>query len=651
MLKKKTAELSAYLKEILKDDVVALDKIEEFRQCALQEYAHTQINTQKLESILDNVFEGIVSINASGTVASFNKSAEEIFGYDASDVIGKNVKMLMPEPYHSEHDGYLHNYKTTHVKKIIGIGREVLGQRKDKTTFPLYLAVTEIQYDDEPLFIGLVRDLSEQKHLEKMKNEFISTVSHELRTPLTSIQGSLSLINSGVMGEVNEKIKPLLSIALNNSERLISLINDILDIEKIESGKMEFDFQEYNLVTLIEEALQMNAGYAKKYGVNMEFITNEKKVLAHVDKNRFQQVMSNLLSNAIKYSPKSEAVKIKLSLEKQSVKVEVIDKGEGIDKEFQKRIFQKFAQADASNTKQKGGTGLGLNITKAIVEQMGGTIGFEPEQDKGTRFYFTLPIAEKNNAVSLADETKEFYAKVLIVEDDHDIAKLISLMLQGENIRCDIAYDALNAKKLLLENKYDAMTLDIDLPDQDGYALLEELRTHAEYADLPVIIVSANVVKKEPKPENLALNFKVINSLIKPIDQKELISSLKNALHPNENKLPTLLHVEDDKDIASLSKILLEDIANVELATTKKEAMQMINTRHYDMLLLDIMLPDGSIEDILPEIKEKYPSLPVILFTAQEVNKTLKDKVSKALIKSRTSNVEFLDTIKNILAK
>jgi len=172
-----------------------------------------------------------------------NQAACRIFGYDVSEVIGKNVKMLMPEPYHGEHDGYLHNYVSTGHKKIIGIGRQVVGLRKDGSTFPMDLAVSEMQLKGWRLFTGVVRDITERVRIERMKSEFISTVSHELRTPLTSIRGSLGLVMGGSAGVLPEQAKTLIDIAGKNCERLIQLVNDILDMEKIEAGRIEFQLQ------------------------------------------------------------------------------------------------------------------------------------------------------------------------------------------------------------------------------------------------------------------------------------------------------------------------------------------------------------------------------------------------------------------------
>jgi PAS domain S-box-containing protein len=353
---------------------------------------------ERTQSILDNVHDGIITIDEIGTVKSLNSSATRIFGFSAEEVIGRNVKMLMPEPYHSAHDGYLHNYMTTGTAKIIGIGREVMGKRKDGELFPMDLAVTEVRLAGQRIFIGLVRDITDRKRIERMQREFVSTVSHELRTPLTSIRGALGLISGGALGPLSTQAKQLVDIANKNSERLTNLINDLLDMDKIVNGKMEFNFHVQPLVPLVEQAIEANHGYGDQYHVKFKLVKADSTAIAKVDDQRLIQVLANLLSNAAKFSPAGSQVDILVTTEDNLARISVIDHGEGISEEFQKRIFQKFSQADSSDTRSKGGTGLGLAISKEFVEQMGGKIGFHVEPSKGTTFFVELPLASMGNS-------------------------------------------------------------------------------------------------------------------------------------------------------------------------------------------------------------------------------------------------------------
>jgi len=339
-------------------------------------------------SIVENMVDGLIIIDEIGTIQSFNPAASTIFGYQSYEVIGQNIKMLMPNPYHDEHDNYLSNYKRTSIRKIIGIGRELEGCRKDGSVFPLDLAVSELHIDGEHLYLGTLRDITERKQIEKMKTEFVSTVSHELRTPLTAIRGSLGLITGGALGKLPEKVNGMLTIAGNNTQRLLLLINDILDIQKIESGNMEFAFQKVLLTPFIEQALQDNEAYGEEYDVKFVMTDSITDATIFVDKDRLMQVITNLLSNSAKFSNKGATVELSVTrLLGNMIRISVIDQGCGIPKEFHPKLFDKFTQSDSSDTRQIGGTGLGLSISKAITEKLGGTLSFVSTEGIGTSFF------------------------------------------------------------------------------------------------------------------------------------------------------------------------------------------------------------------------------------------------------------------------
>jgi PAS domain S-box-containing protein len=239
--------------------------------------------------------------------------------------------------------------------------------------------------------VGLSRDITARHEVERMKNEFVATVSHELRTPLTSIRGSLGLLAGGVVGPVPATAQAMLDIALKNSERLTRLVDDILDIAKIESGRMVFNMAPLDLTRLVGQAIEANRSYAEQHGVTFLLARTEQQALVRADVDRLTQVIANLLSNAAKFSPRDATVEIAIDRLDRRLRVAVADHGPGITEEFSGRIFGKFAQADASDTRQKGGTGLGLSIAKALIERMGGRIWFSSTIDVGSTFYIDLP--------------------------------------------------------------------------------------------------------------------------------------------------------------------------------------------------------------------------------------------------------------------
>ncbi|MBF0588339.1 MAG: CHASE domain-containing protein [Magnetococcales bacterium] len=346
----------------------------------------------KNRTIVETTVNGLITINGRGVVESFNPAAEKMFGYEAHQVIGHNISMLMPEPYHSAHDGYLKHYGETGHGAIIGVGREVQGRRQDGSIFPIYLSVGEQEVKGKKTFVGFIVDITQQKEAERLKSEFVSTVSHELRTPLTSIKGMLGLVLGGVVGELTPKATEMLNKAMENTNRLTLLINDILDMEKIQSGRMAFDCTSIPLGTFLQQALSSNQGYGEKFKVSLrlENPPSDGKVI-YGDANRLHQVLSNLISNAIKFS--SEQGEVLLTIEElgEMTRISVTDHGLGIPEAFRGRIFHKFAQADGSNTRNISGTGLGLAISKTIIEQHGGRIGFDSVEGEGSVFHIDLP--------------------------------------------------------------------------------------------------------------------------------------------------------------------------------------------------------------------------------------------------------------------
>lgn len=253
------------------------------------------------------------------------------------------------------------------------------------------ISAETVELDGRPHHLFVTEDVSERKRIDRLKNEFIATVSHEIRTPLTSISGSLSLLAGGAAGNVSQSAHRLLSIAQSNSERLVRLVNDILDLEKIEAGQLVFRNRPIDLDDFAEQALTVNQAYGDQYGVQFRITNREPDAMVNADRDRLDQIFANLLSNAAKFSPRDSDVEISVRRQNGMVRTAVTDYGPGIPEEFRDRIFEKFTQADSSDARRIKGTGLGLNIVKQIVEQMGGTVGCELNSGRGTTIYFDLP--------------------------------------------------------------------------------------------------------------------------------------------------------------------------------------------------------------------------------------------------------------------
>ncbi|WP_127903928.1 CHASE domain-containing protein [Solirhodobacter olei] len=351
-------------------------------------------------------------------------------------------------------------------------------------------------------FVAQVQDITEQKKVERIKNEFVATVSHELRTPLTSINGSLGLVLNGVAGTVPEKAHKMLSIAHKNCSRLILLVNDILDMEKLSSGKMTFDLVEAPIGQLVAQSAADTRPYAEPAGVRFVLTEPEEELYARVDTNRFQQIMANLLSNAVKFSPPGGAVEIATERLGGLVRVTVTDHGSGVPVEFRSKIFGAFSQADSSSTRKKPGTGLGLSITRQMVERMGGTIGFDSEPDVETTFWFTLPLSNTHEAATTPlEKTEPIPAvdrpRILHVDEDSDFSHILAASF-GTRAEIVHARSLVEARGLIEATPFDLAILDETGQDGDCGRIIALLLERNP--DIPVIALTANDV---PWPSHL----------------------------------------------------------------------------------------------------------------------------------------------------
>jgi len=352
----------------------------------------------RAEAIVRDIRDGIITFTQSGKLLSFNPGAERIFGYGLAEVLDTPVSRLFKHGDEPRDDPALTISRLQQTAAKGSAPLELEGVRKDGSRVPIELTLSSGKSGSRTVYTGLVRDISEREEMDRMKNEFISTVSHELRTPLTSINASIGLLSDGVMGELPPETREMLAIARSNSDRLLRLINDILDIEKIESGQVEYELQVLEVRPLVEQALASARATADPLSVSFSVHDSAPGARIRTDGDRLLQVLTNLLSNATKFSPRGGVVGVTIARRDGSIRMSVSDEGPGIPESFRQRVFQKFAQADASDRRQKGGTGLGLSICKAILEQLGGQIDFETESGKGTTLFFDLPEWSERHA-------------------------------------------------------------------------------------------------------------------------------------------------------------------------------------------------------------------------------------------------------------
>ncbi len=500
--------------------------------------------------------------------------------------------------------------------------------------------------DDDTIHL-IAQDITDQKRVERMKNEFVSTVSHELRTPLTSIRGSLDLIGSGVTGEIPEESKRLLEIARNNCSRLVLLINDILDMEKIEAGRIELRAEAHDVVQLVERALRENEGYASQHGVSFALVSAAAGSWAMVDPDRLIQVLTNLLSNAAKFAPQGSEVEVSVTREGSSVRVSVRDHGDGIPVKFRQQIFEKFAQADSSDARKRGGTGLGLSISKAIVERFGGTIDFETELGAGSTFYFDLPVIAAALEPVSEDPVRED-PRVLVCEDDLDVSAKLREILEDSGYACHVVHSAAEASESLTSRRYDAMILDLVLPGEDGVSFIRRLRADRATRSMPIIVTSMRA--GEGRDEMCGSAAGVVDWIDKPIDEQRLLAGIHAATIKSESGRRRILHVEDDPDVRVLVEKLLADVAEVTSVGTMAEARAALSRESFDLALLDCRLPDGRGTELLPLLNDaECGPIPAVIFSAYEMTATEAKDAAAVLMKSQVSGDALRDTIRSLI--
>jgi PAS domain S-box-containing protein len=451
------------------------------RRAAEQALRHSE---QRTRSILDNMLAGLITIDGDAKIESVNRAAEAIFGYASAELVGRSLGMLVPETV-----GDRAAYLRTAFPRAIGRITEWQGQRKNGDVFPFELSMFEFTTGTGTRFFGgSVRDVSERHAVEKLKQEFVSTVSHELRTPLTSIRGSLSLLGGGVLGDLSDEAREMVTIAERNCVRLIALVNDILDLERLEHGRLHMDIEAAPLRDVVARAREAVQAFADDRQVTLEM--DPTPIVVQGDAGRLVQVLVNLVSNAVKFSAPGGSVRVAVEEAGDKARIAVIDHGRGVPASHRAAIFERFRQVESSDSREKGGTGLGLAICKAIVEQHGGEIGVDSEEGKGSTFWFTIPSAPAVDGFLEMFRVADGRPDVLVADHDAALLGVVVRHLVGAGVSVRVAFDAAEAERVIRETAPRLLVVDLGLPEGEGRELLDRLRGDERLALLPVLVYS-----------------------------------------------------------------------------------------------------------------------------------------------------------------
>jgi signal transduction histidine kinase/CheY-like chemotaxis protein len=469
--------------------------------------------------------------------------------------------------------------------------------------------------------------LNQRSELDTLKDEFISTVSHELRTPLTSIRGALGLLSSGIIGDVDAKALNLLRIAVTNTDRLIRLINDILDLERMESGRAPLQIRRCSLRDLAQQAIDTMTPMADASSVHLHLEPSTVAQAAYPealffdgDADRILQVLTNLLSNAIKFSPAASTVRIHTEATSDSILLKVVDEGRGIPTDKLDTIFDRFQQIEPSDARQKGGTGLGLAICRSIIQQHSGSIWAQRNLGLGTTLFVMLPRTTRaSDMVAPAPPPPRGEGAILVCDDDASIRTVVSEHLTRQGYTVVEAVSGEQALVLAAEHHVEAILLDLYMPGLSGWETLQRLRNNPITANIPVVVLS--VLSSTLRPQ---LTGDAQGWVQKPFNENLLFAELGRVLHHGDGPAYVLL-VEDDEDLASVLTASFQNAAvRVDHVSSRQQAIRQCITRPPDLLILDLTLPDGDGFSFVEWLRQQptLRALPLVVYSGREISET-----------------------------
>ncbi|MCL5291854.1 MAG: response regulator [Actinobacteria bacterium] len=576
--------------------------------------------SERVEAVLASTADGLLVLDEAGRTTHLNRAAETILNVTERDALGKTVGELHIREELADvlagDEGLFKSEQRTEEEATV-----------DEETEKYLKIVTTPVFDRQNTFLGhikMLRDVTAEKRVERMKNEFISTVSHELRTPLTSIKGYVDLMLEGDAGDIGDIQRDFLKIVKQNSDRLVGLINDLLDLSRIESGRVQLRKDPVNLDEAIDDVLVTSRTLAEEKKQVITLVKPESLPIVIGDSDRITQVLMNLLSNAIKYTPEEGTIGITAVADKRFVKISVSDTGIGISPIDQVKLFEKFYRVDNSLTREVGGTGLGLSIVKTLVRMHGGDIWVESEAGKGSTFTFTLPAVGKVSLKSkeepgTEEELPGAGRTVLVVDDEPDIVRLVQLQLDKDGYRVLTALSGEEALDIAKRERPDIITLDILMEGINGFEVIRRLDEDPETTSIPVIIVSIIC------DEEQCYSFGGASYLTKPIDREKLSLTVKRLIEKRDKERQVFILVIDDEN--GITGLIEEAFQTKEYAVyparSVDEAISVGSTIKPNVIVLDAKMAAGDSHRIIERLRTcgGMSEAQIIMFTEYDAEK------------------------------
>ena len=619
--------------------------------------------------IVDTAHDAFIAMDIEGRITDWNAQAEATFGWSRSEAVGRFLAdTIIPHQHREAHKRGLQHFLATGQGPVLNKRIEITALHRDGHEFPVELTISPIRLGQTYVFNSFVHDITERKQAQeailrakeeaesasKFKDQFLSTMSHELRTPLNAILGFSDLLADERYGLLNERQQRYISHIRVGGQHLLKLINDILDLSKIEAGRMELAPEDLRVAIAFGEVISALRPLADKKSQTMSQDA-EPNLAVNADAIRFTQILTNLLANAVKFTPEGGRIELAARQIDGQVRVEVRDTGPGIAPEEQKRIFEAFYRMRQSG-KAVEGTGLGLAITQRLVELHGGQLGLESQLGQGSCFYFHLPAVEARQPI--ARETKPgpkgtYPARILVIEDDSAAGQLLESQLISAGYEVVVCDQPQRAVEMAAQLQPDGITLDLLMKPTNGWEILLELKGNPRTARIPVIVVT--IVDQPAMGGILGAD----EYLMKPVEKQALLAAVKRCLAARGSSPPTrpILVVEDDSPTREIiTELLTAQGYSVAAAADGAQARAWVATSLPELVILDLLLPKVSGLDLLAEWRAspRTADLPVFVLTikdlSQDEEKYLHTHAESLFHKHQPWQEALINQLKRVLA-
>ncbi len=597
---------------------------------------------ERTRLIIDTAYDAFISIDAESVITAWNAQAESIFGWSREEAIGRPMaETIVPPQYREAHKRGLKHFLATGEGPVLNKRIELTALHRDGHEFPVELTISPVRVGETYLFNAFLHDITQRKQAEgairqakdaaeranRAKSEFLSRMSHELRTPLNAIIGFSDLLLERVVGDLTAKQVDFLGDIRDSGAHLLTLINDILDISKIEAGRMELTFAETDLAEVVAAALTTLRPLIGQKRLGVSTTLDPGVPVIRADKVRLKQILYNLLSNAAKFTPEGGQIRVEGHQVNSDVELAVVDTGPGIAPDDQAKLFQEFTQLQATQQAGHTGTGLGLALVKRLVELHGGRVWVESEVGKGSRFIVRLPVGEAS------EPSPNRSGPVLIVEDDPAVRRLFAHYLNMAGYRTEVTGDGSSVVDKVKAVRPKVICLDIRLPGVEDWEVLRRLKEDPATAPIPIVVVTI----LDDAQHAFALGAAYF--LVKPVRREDLLAAVAKAIRTLPEVIPTVLIVDDDPYVLAVVTPMLEQAGYRPVtASGGREGIAVAQEHLPHLIVLDLMMPEVSGFDVITALRSdvRTRGIPILVLTAKDLTAE-----ERAFLEQRVQNIQF----------